>query len=182
MESLTSRLPERRNIRIYRTPLFEKCCAQMTARGGIAMEAVRKLDEILSNLLAPDAAAARQMFRYTRQGENRIRYCRKIALGSGFRAVLLERDNRVVFLFAGSHDECDRWIMRHRRADWDFDDGSESAVPESAAWTEDTEYSLREELYLERQWLDRYEAEINARMDEAALLNIFKGWRKDLPA
>lgn len=50
----------------------------------------------------------------TKHGEQRIKGCIKFDLGSGYRMVSLKQDGELYLLYAGSHDECHRWIENNR--------------------------------------------------------------------
>ena len=57
----------------------------------------------------PDCAASR-----TKHGELRIKGVRKYDLGSGYRLITFKQGQRLFLLFAGSHDNCDRWLENNR--------------------------------------------------------------------
>ncbi len=50
----------------------------------------------------------------TRNGENRIRHCRKYSLAGGCRLITVRDNEKHIFLFLGTHDECDEWLKRNR--------------------------------------------------------------------
>ena len=50
----------------------------------------------------------------TRNGEARIRNCVKFDLVGGYRLVCRKEPNRLVMVYAGAHDACDRWIINNR--------------------------------------------------------------------
>ena len=51
---------------------------------------------------------------FTRNGEDRIKGCRKVDLGGGYRLVTLKQGKDLYLLFIGTHDECGRWVENHR--------------------------------------------------------------------
>ncbi len=51
---------------------------------------------------------------FTKNGEARIKGCRKYDLGAGYRLVTLKRGNDLYLLYAGTHDECGRWVENNR--------------------------------------------------------------------
>ncbi len=53
-------------------------------------------------------------FKLTRHGESRIKNCRKYDLGNGCRLITVVKDGNCFLLYAGSHDDCDKWLDRHR--------------------------------------------------------------------
>jgi hypothetical protein len=50
----------------------------------------------------------------THKGENRLDGCVKYDLGGGYRMLTVKHGRERFVLFAGSHDECDRWIENNR--------------------------------------------------------------------
>ena len=60
--------------------------------------------------------SSRQIFnrRLTHNGENRIRHCRKYNFPDGCRLITVLDKETHVFLFLGSHSECDTWLERYR--------------------------------------------------------------------
>lgn len=50
----------------------------------------------------------------TKHGELRIKGCVKYDLGSGYRLVTLKQGRNLYLLYAGSHDDCHRWIENNR--------------------------------------------------------------------
>lgn len=57
--------------------------------------------------------------RQTANGENRIRHCRKYNLSDGCRLITVFNQDTYVFVFLGSHDECDDWIEKNRHINFD---------------------------------------------------------------
>ena len=51
----------------------------------------------------------------TRKGKLRLDDCIKFDLGSGYRMVALNKKDKLILLFAGSHDDCDLWLNNRRR-------------------------------------------------------------------
>lgn len=52
---------------------------------------------------------------YTKNGEKRIKNCRKYDLGSGYRLITLQRGKTLFIPLLGSHDECQRWLGNNSR-------------------------------------------------------------------
>lgn len=57
--------------------------------------------------------------RQTANGENRIRHCRKYNLSDGCRLITIFNQDTHIFVFLGSHDECDDWIEKNRNIAFD---------------------------------------------------------------
>src|SRR5512135_2479070 len=104
-------MDERDSItRIYRDPLFDETLKELRSKGGYAAVAAGKSEVFILNLLGGKGAGDREKFRFTRKGEYRIKNCRKLDLGCGYRIVCIQKGQRLVLLFIGTHDDCFRWI------------------------------------------------------------------------
>lgn len=93
---------------------FEKCLEGLRRSGGSGALAARRAQEILSELTSLPGRAAVSNCRLTKNGEARINKCRKYDLGGGYRLVLIRDGRHLIPLFAGSHDDCDRWLQRNQ--------------------------------------------------------------------
>lgn len=163
-----------RQILIYRTPLFERCLADLRGKGGTASDAAGRIDVILRNLLQFEKGAEREKFRYTRNGEYRIKHCRKIALGCGHRLVFLQKDNWFVFLYAGTHDDCFRWIERNKGLSYELDQTTRALTVVQDISEDD--YALPEDVREARKFAEDYEEKLMGRLDDEMLARIFTGW------
>ncbi len=54
------------------------------------------------------------VWNFTRNGEGRIKGCRKVDLGGGYRLITLKQGKDLYLLFVGTHDECGRWVENNR--------------------------------------------------------------------
>lgn len=99
---------------IYRDNQFEKCLDYLKRAGGTGLFAARRAEALIGELAHSDGRTAPETCRLTRNGEARIRKCRKYDLGDGYRLVCIRRGHHLVLLYAGSHDDCDRWLERNR--------------------------------------------------------------------
>lgn len=52
--------------------------------------------------------------RSTYKGENRMRHCRKYNFSDGCRLITVLNQEMHIFLFLGTHTECDEWLDRHK--------------------------------------------------------------------
>lgn len=50
----------------------------------------------------------------TNHGENRIKHCAKYDLTDGCRLITVVNNNICIVCFTGTHEECDKWIEKHR--------------------------------------------------------------------
>lgn len=92
---------------------FGKQLSVLRQAGKKAALAADKTEDIISRLkkgtLRPE-----QLGNTTKHGELRIKGCMKYDLGSGYRLVTLKAEGALFVLFAGTHDDCHRWIENNR--------------------------------------------------------------------
>lgn len=94
----------------HRDSDFKKQMIQLRQAGGRASKAYQKIGEIRNSIELGLVPASR----YTRNGETRIKNCKKYELGDGYRLVTVEIGNVVSFCFAGSHDDADAWLETNK--------------------------------------------------------------------
>jgi len=158
---------------IHRSGLFERCLDDLRKKGGTAEVAVKKALLFIEAITGREGQKVREKFSFTRHGEARIRNCRKIDLGSGYRLVCLLKDRHLVLLYAGSHDDCSRWLMRNRRMNYEFKEAAQAApVARDQEAREETELLVAIE---DNKIADAYEAELMSRIDDAVLRKVFSG-------
>jgi hypothetical protein len=85
--------------------------------GGKAKVAAQHAEAIIQQWLSGEVTRPRQLTRSTRYGEARIKNCLKYDLVEGYRLLAVMDEDRLMFLFVGSHDECDQWIC-HNSGRW----------------------------------------------------------------
>lgn len=98
---------------IQRETQFNKSLAALRRAGGLAARAANEVDSILGRLVL-QGGATNEIGKLTKHGESRIRNCVKYDLSGGYRLVCITQDEYILFLYAGSHDDCDRWINNNR--------------------------------------------------------------------
>jgi hypothetical protein len=99
---------------IHREPQLHKCLNKMCRAGGRAALAAERVEEIIAALAANDGRQPQQVNKLTRHGEARIENCKKFDLVGGYRLVYVKEENHYFFLFAGTHDDCHRWLNNNR--------------------------------------------------------------------
>jgi hypothetical protein len=99
---------------IHRAPQFKKCLEKLRRAGGRAALAAERVEEILTTLAANEGLRPEQVNKLTSHGERRIDRCQKFDLVGGYRLVYVKEGSQYVFLFAGTHDDCDRWLNNHK--------------------------------------------------------------------
>ena len=160
--------------KMYRDPLFDRTLEEVRSQGGYGAVAAAKAEELVGHLSGCIGEQGREKFRFTRNGEHRIRNCRKVDLGCGYRIVCIRKDHRLVLLYMVTHDDCFRWIERHRTAEYDLD-----SVPESA-WKMVTPERkpcrpVSERGHHADRLAEEYEEDLMSRVDEDVLRKVFAG-------
>ncbi|MBU0663038.1 MAG: hypothetical protein KJ990_00695 [Proteobacteria bacterium] len=160
------------SIAIHQTRKFSKRMAYMARAGKneriVADRAKQILTDLQANPLHEEAECKR-----TRHGELRLNDCRKYDLSCGFRLIALKRDNRLIFTYIGSHDDCQRWIENNR----DYQDVIESMLVPLT----NTKDQQKNDLEAKREQpdnYDEYEEQLMAEIDERLLHTIFAGFCK----
>jgi hypothetical protein len=164
---------------LYREPLFDKCLEDLRTKGGFSTEAARKVDQFIDIVLKPDRHRDREKFRFTRNCEARIKHCKKVDLGCGYRLVCIKKDGRLALLYVGTHDDCFRWIEHNKGLEYDFDAANTGvqAVRQAAATGEEDTKS-----FVEGDISDLYEASLMSRIDDHVLRRVFRGLCASVPS
>jgi hypothetical protein len=159
---------------LCRDPLFDRTLEELGAQGGYAAIAAEKAEEFICILTGTNPANGRARFRFTRKGEYRIKNCRKVDLGCGYRIVCIQKDQRLVLMYIGTHDDCFRWIERHRMAEYDLDGVAKDAWVEVGA-DQSGKLPKGEQICDEGRFADTYEARIMDQIDDTVLRHVFSG-------
>lgn len=94
---------------IRRKSYFDKCLHKLRQAAGRSVFAADRAETIIATL-ASAPGMPEQVHRLTTFGERRIDGCKKYDLGAGYRLVYVKEADYYVFLFVGTHDDCDRWL------------------------------------------------------------------------
>ena len=166
-----------KSISVYRTPQFERCLDDLRReKGGTAAMAARKVDEFITGLVSDGDNEGRIKFSYTWNGEYRIKNCKKIDLVGAYRLVLIQKDLHFIFLYAGSHDDCFRWIEGNKGLTYTIEH-SANVVKLSRESSEQHD-DLPPDVLEQRKFIEQHEEEFMRQLDENTLLRIFPGWYK----
>jgi len=165
---------------LYRTALFDRCLAKLRKKGGTAAAAAKKADDFINNLMQKRNNCCREKFRLTRNGEYRIKNCKKIDLVSAYRLVFVQRDHHFIFLYAGSHDDCFRWIERNKGFTYKVEHATNAVKISRDSIQRDD--SLPQDILEERRCVEEYEKRLMSKLDDNILLKIFPGWHKESQA
>jgi hypothetical protein len=99
---------------IHRDPQLQKCLTKLRRAGGRALLAAEQVETILARLASHTGRHPDAVHKWTRHGEARIEKCKKFDLVGGYRLVYIYEAQQYYFLFAGTHDDWDRWLTHHR--------------------------------------------------------------------
>lgn len=155
---------------LYDSTQFYKKLRTLKKAGGKAEEAANKAWELIKDLNSKNHLSLMAKGKLTKYGEARIENSGKFDLGSGYRLLYVKKDGWFVFLFLGTHDECDNWIKNHTGFKPDIAQGQEvSAYQDESTHSE---YELRAEEPL--QILDE-DRPLHELLDQNILRKIFKG-------
>jgi hypothetical protein len=160
--------------KFHRDPLFDRTLQELRAKGGYATVAAAKAEEFIELLSGNGDSSGRHKFRFTRKGEYRIRNCRKVDLGCGYRIICIQKDQRLVLMYIGTHDDSFRWIDRHRTAEYDLDAiAGDAWIP--VAVPAETQHRHDNVVTDEDRFAEAYEEALLSRVDDAVLRNVFAG-------
>lgn len=153
---------------VYRTPRFDSALRDLRRQGGRALLIAEKAEQMIVDLLRGGDIS--EVGRQTRNGEYRIDQCFKFHLGSGYRVVCLIHREYLILLYAGTHDDCCRWIERHRGMKCDsIDVGGAMPIMKTAA----TGWTIPPDVEEERRFSEEYEGAIMRRLDDDMLRRVF---------
>lgn len=82
--------------------------------GGMAKAVAEHAEAIIQQWVSGEMVSPRQLTRSTRSGERRIKDCWKYDLIEACRLLTVMAEDHLIFLFVGTHDECDQWL-RHNK-------------------------------------------------------------------
>jgi len=94
--------------------LFHDKLDSLRKFGGKAEDAAERAWSIIQELANRRHLTQRLRNKLTPRGEARIEKAGKFDLGDGYRLIFVRKQGYFIFLFLGSHDECDTWIHNHR--------------------------------------------------------------------
>lgn len=155
--------------RIYCLPQFSKCLEKLQKAGGRALLAVERIETILTKMATEEGLLPTTVNKLTKHGEARIDGCQKFDLGRGYRLVYVKEREHYCFLFAGTHDDCDRWL-NHNKSIYIEVQKAVSLSLEKASDTTDESFIVQES----GEGSD-YDDMLMQRIDEKVLRAVFRG-------
>lgn len=93
---------------------FTRQLRRLHQGGGTAKAVAEHAEAIIQQWVSGEVKSPRQLTRSTRYGEGRIKNCWKYDLFEAYRLLTVMAKDHLMFLFVGSHDECDQWICHNR--------------------------------------------------------------------
>lgn len=163
--------------RIYRSRSLERrlLALQKADKQGIAAaERAESIIDFFANGRADIQAISHKL---TKHGELRLRNCLKFDLGGGYRLISLHHEREHYFVFAGSHDDCHRWLenQRHSKLTPHTDQLQQVTVKKEADRMPEVDSEL---LKAEAELLKaeaEYEARLTENLNEFTLRQLFRG-------
>jgi hypothetical protein len=154
---------------IHRDSRFEKHLGALRERGGTALSAVKKAEEIINRILAKGRENSLKVGKLTRKGELRIKSGIKFDLGNGYRLVCAKKGPHLTLLFIGTHDDCSRWLERNKGLQYDIEDSGDNMIVTRKVVSRDFEPTMMIDP------TEEYEKQLMKRIDDKVLRNIFCG-------
>jgi len=99
--------------RIHLDPKLEKHLAALRKSGRRESLIADRVETIIAEIECGRLPSS-NICTFTRNGEDRIKGCRKYDLGGGYRLITLKEGKDLYLLFVGTHDECGRWVENNR--------------------------------------------------------------------
>jgi len=149
-------------------PKLRKRLYDLQKQGGTSSFAAKKADGLIKRLLLRGRDCSHEIGKLTKNGEFRIRQCKKYDLGNGFRLICLRQGHHFIFLFFGTHEECHRWLERNKGLRYEMDNGYQDVLitkelPEPAVPVKEIDPA------------DAYEDQLLQNIDDKMLRKIFCG-------
>lgn len=155
---------------IHRTTRFDKHLDSLRNTGGKGALAAERAELIIENLPRTPWHSPEIISKRTKKGELRVKNCEKYDLGGGYRLICVREGQYLFFLFAGTHDDCDRWLENNKgmQLETDFDDNTISFEQEDAPVIEHSPDEPEPDI-------DEYEEELLEKIDDRTLRWVFRG-------
>lgn len=161
--------------RLHRSSILDKLLGALQKSGQKGEMAVSQclwlIEQIRNGQIMNDDVFCKR----TKKGEYRVTNCVKYDLGNGYRLVTIRNGKDLYVPFIGGHDETDKWLDRRKH---------DKYIPN------DPNYHTETILSLQGQKLDNsiadvasveddiYEKNLQQRLDETTLRQIFSGFYK----
>jgi hypothetical protein len=154
---------------IHRDPRFERYLNALRQRGGTALSAAKKAEEIINKILAKGRENSLKVGKLTRKGELRIKSGIKYDLGNGYRLVCAKKGPNLILLYIGTHDDCSRWLERNKGLQYEIDNNGNNMIVTRKAASSDFKSTVAIDP------AEEYEQKLMKKIDDKVLRNIFCG-------
>lgn len=162
---------------ICRDPKFDEAISSLRQSGGKALFAAKKADEIISKLTSGENRWLHQAGKFTKKGENRIRYCRKHDLGNGYRLITIQRGTALILSYIGNHDDCDRWLERNKGLSYEIvEKQSELSEKFGNNGNPSADDQLPEDVLEEKRIVEEYEQTLMEKLNDSSVQKIISTW------
>ncbi|MEM7828340.1 MAG: hypothetical protein QW561_03270 [Candidatus Aenigmatarchaeota archaeon] len=161
-------------LKVYRDPKFVEAIDTLHNQGGKSLAIAKKADRLINRILKRRVNGFPEVGKLTNKGELRIKHCKKYDLGDGYRLITLEEGNQIVFLYIGSHDQCSRWLERNKGLQYKIDEIKDVEVKTIETKEDEDEFMINDYIK-EKIFVDEYEEQLMARIDDKILRKIFWG-------
>jgi hypothetical protein len=148
---------------------FDKHLDALRRAGGHAALAARNADEIIASL-ANGCKNLDAIGRQTKYGEARIKNCLKFNLGNGYRLITVRKGTRLILLYIGTHDACDRWLVGNRGHNPEANEDHETILLSGEVPQDDL---VPDEI--SESPADEYEELLAKKISQKVLQRVFKG-------
>ncbi len=98
---------------IHIDPRLDRHIEELRRAGKKGQIAADHAEEVVAAIRSGGPGAARHLPK-THRGELRLESCVKYDLGGGYRLLTVRQGGECFLLFAGSHDDCHRWLENNR--------------------------------------------------------------------
>jgi hypothetical protein len=98
---------------IHIDPRLDRCLEDLRRAGKKGQIAADNAETVIQAIKRGGPGAARHLPK-THRGELRLESCVKYNLGGGYRLLTIRQGGECFLLFAGSHDDCHRWLENNR--------------------------------------------------------------------
>ena len=161
---------KRKMIRfVHRYAKFNKRLNALHKEGGKASIAAKNAEAIVEKFVSEGHYNPKGIGRLTKHGEQRIKNCLKYGLGNSYRLVCIKEGYHLIFLYIGTHDECDRWLNANRGLKRVIMENNKSSIIEEFLPGDPVHQKEPE------PEIDEYEELLMEKIDEKVLRRIFRG-------
>lgn len=156
-------------LSLYLDPKFTKALNELRKQGGISFIVAKKADDLIRRLLLRGIDCSHEIGKLTKNGELRIKKCKKYDLGNGYRLICMRKAYHLVLLYIGTHDECTRWLERNKGLEYDLNNAGEDPLLTKRISVEAGPQIKKIDP------ADEYEERLKSQIDDRMLRKIFSG-------